>query len=398
MKIEKISIDKIKPYENNAKLHPPEQIEQIKKSIKEFGNNDPIAIDENDVIIEGHGRCEALKELGFKEVEVIRLTHLNNEQKKAYILAHNKLTMNTGFDYDILSLELSKITDFDMSDFGFDELDLKFDEDKKIIKDEVPDIPKAPRTKPGEIYKMGNNRLMCGNFTKYEDVKKLMNNEFAKLAVTSPPYGVGKEYEEYGIEPWFNTVRPAIKNICKFSNIVCWNLGDLYTTNSQFIEPTNVYSVNIFMENSFKPIWTRIWEKQGPNFGNTPYHLVSNKPVQQYEYIWAFANSKHNFKKRLTHEENNEWGYYGIWKINTVTANKEHPAMFPIELPTRCIKMHSDKNDVILEPFAGSGTTLIACEQLKRKCFAMEIEPKYCDVIIERWENFTGERAVKISD
>lgn len=130
MKIEKISIDKIKPYENNAKLHPIEQIEQIKKSIKEFGNNDPIAIDENDVIIEGHGRYEALKELRFKEVEVIRLTHLSNEKKKAYILAHNKLTMNTGFDFEILNLELDSITNFDMSDFGFT---INFEKDNQKI-------------------------------------------------------------------------------------------------------------------------------------------------------------------------------------------------------------------------------------------------------------------------
>lgn len=120
MKIEKISIDKIKPYENNSKLHPPDQIEQIKKSIMEFGNNDPIAIDENGVIIEGHGRFEALKQLGFNEVEVIKLTHLNEQQKKTYILAHNKLTMNTGFDFDVLTLEISNIIDFNMKDFGFE--------------------------------------------------------------------------------------------------------------------------------------------------------------------------------------------------------------------------------------------------------------------------------------
>ena len=120
MKIEKISIDAIKPYENNAKLHPPEQIEQIKRSILEFGNNDPIAIDENGVIIEGHGRYEALKQLGFDEIEIIRLSHLNEQQKKAYILAHNKLTMNTGFDFDALNLELDNILDFDMTDFGFE--------------------------------------------------------------------------------------------------------------------------------------------------------------------------------------------------------------------------------------------------------------------------------------
>ncbi len=132
MEIEKINIDEVKPYENNAKLHPPEQIEQIKKSIKEFGNNDPIAIDENNIIIEGHGRYQALKELGFKEIEVIKLIHLNEQQKKAYILAHNKLTMNTGFNFDTLNLELDSILDFDMSDFGFT---LDFQKQDQMISD-----------------------------------------------------------------------------------------------------------------------------------------------------------------------------------------------------------------------------------------------------------------------
>ena len=140
MKIEKISIDKIKPYENNAKLHPPEQIEQIKKSIKNFGNNDPIAIDENNVIIEGHGRYEALKELGFKEIEVIRLSHLSDEQKKAYSLIHNKLTMNTDFDYNILDSELAYINEIDMSTFGFELSisDKDFDTEFSLTDDEKP--------------------------------------------------------------------------------------------------------------------------------------------------------------------------------------------------------------------------------------------------------------------
>ena len=140
MKIEKINIDKIKPYENNAKLHPPEQIEQIKKSIQEFGNNDPIAIDENGVIIEGHGRYQALKELGFKEIEVIRLSHLSDEQKKAYSLIHNKLTMNTDFDYNILDSELAYINEIDMSVFGF-ELSISdegFDTEFSLTDDEKP--------------------------------------------------------------------------------------------------------------------------------------------------------------------------------------------------------------------------------------------------------------------
>lgn len=144
MKIEKIAIDKIIPYKNNAKVHTAEQIEQIKKSIKEFGNNDPIAVDENNVIIEGHGRLTALKELGFKEVEIIRLSHLNEEQKKAYILAHNKLTMNTGFDFDILNIELETIENIDMGDFGFtlefgDEKEQKVADSKELDVNEFQD-------------------------------------------------------------------------------------------------------------------------------------------------------------------------------------------------------------------------------------------------------------------
>ena len=184
---------------------------------------------------------------------------------------------------------------------------------------------------------------------------------------------------------------------------------------TQFIEPTNVYSVNYFAENGYRPIWIRIWKKQGINFGIGAYHLVTNKPAQQYEYITAFgaqAESEYNdqeyawvsayaghsykFVKRLTKEERKKWGYAGIWEINTVKANKEHPAMFPVELPWRCIKMHSDKGGVVLEPFSGSGTTIIACEQAGRRARAIEIKPEYCDVAIRRFEEFTGIKAKQI--
>jgi hypothetical protein len=204
--------------------------------------------------------------------------------------------------------------------------------------------------------------------------------------------------------------------VCRYADIVCWNLGDLYATGSQFIEPTSVYSVNMFLENGYRPIWIRIWKKQGQNFGVGPYHLVSNKPVQQYEYISAFSNKgeveeyndqeyvwlsafaghSYKFVKRLTKEERKKWGYAGIWEMTTVRANKEHPAMFPVELPWRCIKMHSDKGGIVLEPFSGSGTTIIAAEQTERKCYAMELSPVYCDLAVKRWEEFTGEKAIKL--
>jgi len=296
---------------------------------------------------------------------------------------------------------------FDVSLTGFDASEIDELLNRWYAKEAVQDsfdIDKAheeivqcePVTKRGDIWLLGNHRLMCGDSTKDEDFEKLMEGCHAQMAVTSPPYGVGKEYEKAGIEPWFETVRPVIRNLCRYADIVCWNLGDLYPTGSQFIEPTSVYSVNMFLDNGYRPIWIRIWKKQGMNFGVGPYHLVSNKPVQQYEYISAFAGHSYKFVKRLTKEERKEWGYAGIWELTTVRANKEHPAMFPVELPWRCIKMHSDKGGIVLEPFSGSGTTIIAAEQTERKCYAMELSTVYCDLAVERWENFTGQKAVKL--
>ena len=190
MEIIKINIKDLTPYKNNAKIHTKEQIEQIKKSINDFGMNDPIAVwGKENIIVEGHGRLEALKELGYEEIECIRLDHLTEEERKAYTLAHNKLTMNTDFDFEILNEELGSIVDIDMQDFGFEYQD---EEEKEIVEDEVPepDEVNEPINQRGDIWKLGNHRLMCGDSTKEEDVEKLMNGEKADLVVTDPPYNV----------------------------------------------------------------------------------------------------------------------------------------------------------------------------------------------------------------
>lgn len=188
LKIEYIPIEDIKPYKNNAKLHPEEQIQQIKNSILEFGFKDPIAI-WHDTIVEGHGRLLAAQELGYKELPVIRLDDLTDEQRKAYTLAHNKLTMNSDFDLDILTAELDDITDIDMSDFGFD-LDLDTDEPAEIVEDEVPEPPEEPKAKLGDIYQLGRHRLMCGDSTSQSDVQLLLNGELMDMVLTDPPYNV----------------------------------------------------------------------------------------------------------------------------------------------------------------------------------------------------------------
>lgn len=181
LKVEIVDIDELIPYENNAKLHPQEQIDQIANSIKEFGNNDPIAVDENNVIIEGHGRLLALKQLGYKEVEIIRLSHLTEEQRKAYTLVHNKLTTNTGYDLELLELELASIENIDMGELGFD--DMVIDQIAEVEEDDF-DLPddideRTSDIQYGDMFKLGDHYLLCGDSTKIEDVDKLLQNEKA---------------------------------------------------------------------------------------------------------------------------------------------------------------------------------------------------------------------------
>ena len=196
LEIEMLPIDELHAYENNAKLHPQEQIDQIVKSMQEFGNNDPIAVDENNRIIEGHGRLLALKQMGETEAPIIRLKHLTEEQKKAYILVHNQLTLNTGFDEELLRAELESIVDIDMEEYGF-ELDIVDLAEEPTDVEEDSDFdttpPEEPKSKPGDLYQLGRHRLLCGDSTNLDDVEKLMGGEQVDLLLTDPPYNVAYE-------------------------------------------------------------------------------------------------------------------------------------------------------------------------------------------------------------
>jgi len=433
LEVQKVSIDKLEPAKYNPRkdLKPGDkEYEKLKRSIEEFGCVELIVWNKRtENVVSGHQRLKILIEQGIKEIECV-VIDMDEQREKALNIAMNKISGE--WDAPKLAELIAELDKgmFDVSVTGFDAAEIdelmngfystackqdEFDVDRAY--DEISQNETI--TKSGDIWRLGRHRLMCGDSTKYEDFLALMDGQKAQLCITSPPYGVGKDYEKKGIEPWFETMRPVIKNICKFAEIVCWNLGDLYATGSQFIEPTTMYSLEMFREQGFRPIWIRIWEKQGMNFGVGPYHLVSNKPVQQYEYISALADvelqkqteedipdeynflvgmARHNYKfvKCLAKEERKNWGYRGIWRINTVRANKEHPAMFPVELPWRCIKMHSNRGGIILEPFCGSGTTIIAAEQLERSCSCLEISPIYCDLAIRRWEEFSGQKAERI--
>jgi len=391
------------------------------------------------MILAGHARCKAAEQLGMTEVPCIVLP-LKGSSADAYVIADNKLNELSEWDENKLAELFADLDsagfDAELTGFDIDEIDAllspkgcvedNFDEEK--AKKEVEDNGGAV-TKTGDIWLLGEHRLICADSTLPETFEKLMDGQKAQLCVTSPPYGVGKEYEQKGLDPWFELMKPAVKNICKNAETVVINLGDLFSTSSQFIEPTFSYVIEMLAENGYRPLWIRIWDKKRQALSNTsPYHLATNKPVGDAEWLGAFASETdgsddglvvlddhgyivaaagHNYRfvKRLSRQERKEWGYSSMWRFASVQGTaktkdrldeRNHKARFPVELPWRCVKMHSDKGDIVLEPFSGSGTDIIACEQLGRRCFAVERDETYCDIAINRWEQFTGKKAVKL--
>ena len=387
-----MNIDEIIPYENNAKLHPQEQIDQIKQSILEFGNNDPIAIDKNNVIIEGHGRLLALKELGHKEVEVIKLEHLTEEQRKAYTLIHNKLTMNTDFDMELLIEELQNIQSIDMGEFDFD-IQIDELEPQEVEEDEYEvELPKEPKAKLGEIYQLGNHRLMCGDSTSIDDVEKLMNGNKADMVFTDPPYLMGFTGNVHGDgRKSFNAKHGAIKNdkmsredgdkfiLDIFTNIKLFNKGAYYVCFYR-LGLDYIFRALDELKNQYKALI--IWNKGNHTLSNSDY-MSKYEPIV---YGW--------FDSHLFYGDRSN---FDIWDIQRTKKNDLHPTMKPIALCCKAIENSSKKEDIVLDLFGGSGSTLIASEQLNRKCYTMELDPKYVDVIIDRWENLTGLKAKKVS-
>jgi DNA modification methylase len=333
------------------------------------------------------------------------------------------------WDEDILSSLISDIDtagfDVELTGFDIDEIDAllspkgckqdDFDEEK--AKKEVEESGGAV-TQTGDIWLLGEHKIICGDTMQAETFEKLMGGEKAQLCVTSPPYSVGKDYESGNIDDWFSTMRPAIKNICRHADTVCYNIGDKFNTGSQFIEPTFAFSIQMFADNGFRPLWVRIWDKKRQALSTSaPYHLATTKPIGDAEYIAALggnnaepslgedetdvsehsfitavANSNYKFVKRLSKQERREFGYSSMWRIASVQGKQgkqNHHATFPVELPWRCVKMHSDKGNIVLEPFSGTFTTGIACEQVGRRYFAIERDPQWVDVSVKRWVEFT---------
>lgn len=406
-------IDEVIPYENNPRKNE-EAVEYVAKSIKEFGFKVPIIIDKNNVIVAGHTRLKASKQLGLEEVPCIIADDLSDDQIKAFRLADNKVSEYASWDDDLLLKELEDI-DLDMSDFGFDiDFDINTEE---VIQDDIPDIPEEPKSKLGEVYQLGDHRLMCGDSTKQEDVEKLMQGKKADLLFTDPPYNVDVSNSQGMKIQNDNMDDESFKNFLhqafKCANESLKEGGAFYVW---YADSEDLNFRTACIDNDLLIKQCLIWVKNGFNFGRQDYKW-KHEPclygwkegaghyfVEEYNHPTVIEDEidlekmKKEDMKKLLEELLRDQSPTTVIHENKPIKNDLHPTMKPIKMCADMIRNSSRKDEIVLDLFGGSGSTLITCEQLKRTCYMMEYDPKYVDVIIERWETFTGQKAIKISD
>jgi DNA modification methylase len=382
-KIEWLSVETLIPYAKNARTHSDEQVAQIAGSIKEFGFNNPVLVDKDNSVIAGHGRLMAARKLGMDKVPVVQLGHMTEAQRKAYVLADNRIALNSGWDTGMLSLELQDLKDdIDLSLLGFDpdELDALLNpiEETEGLTDEdaVPDVPDEPKTKLGDIYILGNHRLMCGDSTSIDAVEALMDGQKADMVFTDPPYGVSYQSNMRTQSEKFDVIKnddvildvvPIIEIFSKGWVFIwtTWKVLDKWLENTKGLGfPSNMV----------------VWFKGGGFIGDL------NKTFgTDYEMALVWHRGAELCGKRIG----------SVWKVGKDGASDYvHPTQKPVALAEEALDKTTKPNNVVMDLFGGSGSTLIAAEKLGRKARLMELDPKYCDVIVQRWEDFTGKKAV----
>lgn len=375
------------PYVNNSRTHSEEQVNQICASINEFGFTNPLLIDEKDSIIAGHGRLMASKKLGIEEVPCIVLEGLTEAQKKAYIIADNKMALNAGWDEELLKIELENLKelDFDLDLIGFniDELDDilgKNEEEPEIEEDDFEvEVPEEPKAKLGDIYQLGNHRLMCGDSTSIDDVEKLMNGVKADMVFTDPPYGYNYQSNMRTKTEKFDVLMNDDKILDFMTPLKIVNDGFVFVCTTWKVLDKWIPLFNEYYDLSNMIIWN----KGGGGIGDLKHTFSTD-----YEIILCSNNEKEITGKRIG----------SVWSIGKDNANYYvHATQKPIELSATAIRNVTKENDIVLDVFGGSGSTLIACEQLNRNCYMMELDPKYIDVIIDRWEQYTGQKSVLLN-
>lgn len=388
VKLEQVPIDKLVPYARNARTHSKEQIAQLRASLREFGFVSPAVIDSKYNILVGHGRVQAAREEGYKTIPCVFAENLTDAQKRAYILADNQLALNAGWDEEMLSVELSDLKDesFDLSLLGFDEKDLEklmAGPDDGGAQDDDFDLSaaleKASFVEKGDLWTVGKHRLLCGDATSPEDVERLMGGKTANLILTDPPYGVSfKASDGLTIE------NDSLKGdeFYKFLLSAFTNMAaHLEKGGAAYVFHADTEGLNFrkaFIDAGFHLAGVCIWVKNSLVLGRSDYQW-QHEPI-----LYGFLqNGKHPWysdRKQTT-----------IWNFNKPKRNKDHPTSKPLDLLSYPIKNSSQENAIVLDTFGGSGSTMMACEQMNRICYMSELDPKYASVILRRYVEDTGD-------
>ena len=387
-------VEKLIPYARNARTHSAEQVAQVAASIAEFGWTNPILAGADGIVIAGHARLLAARKLGMTEVPVIVLDHLTESQRRALVLADNRLVLNAGWDEEMLRVEMAALEEggFNLELVGFTDEEIEgLLRDPEEVQagntddDAVPETPETAITMPGDIWLLGQHRLLCGDATQMTDVEKVLAGGLADMVFCDPPYNVnygatmkdklrgkkrkianddlGQDFEQF--------LRDACVNILavtKGAIYVCMSSSELHTLQKAFREAGGHWSTFV------------IWAKNTFTMGRSDYQ-------RQYEPIM------YGWKEGTQHFWCGARDQGDVWFIKKPQVNDLHPTMKPVELVERAVRNSSKDRDTVLDPFGGSGTTLIACEKTGRQARLIELEPKYCDVIIHRWQEFTGKEA-----
>jgi DNA modification methylase len=397
LRIEQWPIDRLLPYAANARTHDPEQIAQIAASIAEFGFNVPCLVDERGVLIAGHGRLLAARKLGITDIPVIRLDHLTDAQARAYRICDNQLVLNGAWNEDLLAAELARLKEdglsLDLLGFADDELDrllASIDEGNAAPQDSgedaVPDPPAEPITRPGDLWLLGAHRLFCGDALVLADVEKVLDGKRAGMTFSDPPYNVnyansakdklrGKNRpilnDALGPKGFGAFLYDACVNILTMTEgavYICMSSSELDTLQKAFRDAGGHWSTFI------------VWAKNTFTLGRSDYQ-------RQYEallYGWPEGKDHYWCGDRDQGD---------VWFFDKPAKNDLHPTMKPVALVERAIKNSSRRDAIVLDPFGGSGTTLIACCNTGRKARLIELDSRYCDVIVERWQTLTGQKA-----
>lgn len=384
-------VSELIPYVRNARTHSEAQVAQIAASIREFGFLSPILVAEDNTILAGHGRLAAALKLGLKKVPCVKENHLTETQKRAYIIADNKLSLNAGWDSELLAVELSELegADFNLDLLGFDEAELSsiFDADKDVSDDDF-DVEKELEepcfSKTGDMWTLGKHRVICGDATKLETFKTLLEDTKVNLVVTDPPYNVNYEGSAGKIKN--DNMEDDKFYQFLFNSFV--NMEQAMADDASiYVFHADTEGLNFrkaFQDAGFYLSGCCIWKKPSLVLGRSPYQ-------------WQHEPCLYGWKKKGKHKWYAGRKETSVWEFEKPKKNADHPTMKPIALLAYPIKNSSMTNSLVLDPFAGSGSTLIACEQTGRVCYAIELDEKYCDVIVKRYiEQVGNDKSVKV--